>query len=387
MGIETETFSASVCTGSSGATNRVLTISNIYETSDDSLIVTIDGTVSVLTTDFTINHNSSSSTITFLNALFNTSTIIVQYKQGFMQTLTNQSENLRGSSATGIDGASNRVITLANTLTTSDSALLVVVNGLVLIPDTDFTIDHNVASSTITFLNPLYDDAYVFVQYGEGFVEIVSGYCTASDVRLLTNLTTTDISNSDMISIIAQATTQLNQDINVYVHREFVSYIDQTRDNLINGSNTNFYVRNWKGKFLADRNNDGSVTTSDIIVYQVDSDGNETTPTISSIDDDDCKITLTTAPTSNNRYYIEYAYSSVREGTVDPRVRLATIFLASAYGYAKTTIGCAPNVSFGSTRVTKDMNSFSHYYQRYLDIISQINSLEEVHSKVSEDTF
>ena len=212
-------------------------------------------------------------------------------------------------------------------------------------------------------------------------------YCTYSDINLMTNITTNDIANADITSLIAESTVQVNSDINVQVTREYVSYIDQTRPNLIDGSNKVFYVRNWKGYHLADLNNDGAVTTSDVIFYQVASDGTETQLTVSAVDDEAGKITLTTAPQPDKRYYIDYAYSIVREGTVDSRVKLATIFLTAAYCYAKLNIGCSPNVSFGSTRITKDMASFSHYYQRYLDIISQINSLEEVHSKVSEDTF
>ena len=212
-------------------------------------------------------------------------------------------------------------------------------------------------------------------------------YCTEDDIRLMTNVVSGDISDADVTSLIAEATTQVNQDINVQIEREFVSYIDNTRENKIDGSNTVYYVRNWKGRFLADRDNSGTVTIADVKVYQVDGDGNETVLTVSAVDDDDCKITLSSAPSADKDLYIDYAYSLVREGTVDPRVKLATVFLTAAYCYAKLNIGCSPSVAFGSTRITKDMESFSHYYQRYLDIIAQINSLEEVHSKVSEDTF
>jgi len=298
-----------------------------------------------------------------------------------------QTENYDGNDCTGSSGTASRTLTISNTLETQDDSFLVIVSGLVLIPTSDFTVDHNSSSSVITFVNALYDDQKILVQYGEGFVQTTSGYCSGDNVSVITNITTDDISSADMTNIIAQATVQVNQDINVQVERERISYIDETRENKIDSSNTTYYVRNWKGKFLADRNNDGSVTTSDVIVYQVSSDGTETTPTISSIDDDACSVTLETAPSANNEYYISYAYTPVREGTVDSRVKLSTIFLTAAFCYAKLNIGCAPSVSFGSTRITKHMDSFKHYYDRYLDIIAQINSLEEIHSKVSEDTF
>ena len=214
-------------------------------------------------------------------------------------------------------------------------------------------------------------------------------YCVYQDINLMTNIVVADIANADITSLITEATRQVNDALNILVVREPIDFIDNTRSNDIDGTNKTFYVKNWYGKFLADMNNDGEITKDDVIVYQVASDGTETTPTITSVDDDACSVTLETAPTANNNYYITYSYSPVRQITsyVDPRLKLATVFLTAAFCYAKLNIGCSPSVTFGSTRITKDMDSFSHYYQRYLDIISQINSVEEIHSKVSEDTF
>jgi len=208
-------------------------------------------------------------------------------------------------------------------------------------------------------------------------------------LNLITNIDSNDVGNTDVTALILKATKQLNSDINVQVIRENIDYIDNTRQNKRDSSNTTYYVKNWKGKFLADMDNDGEITKDDIIFYQVTSDGTETELTVSSVDDDACSITLSSAPSPSNTYYITYAYSRVRQlaDSVDSKVNLASIFLTAAYCYAKLNIGCAPSVSFGSTKITKDMQSFSHYYQRYLDMVNQINSLEEIHSKVSEDTF
>lgn len=202
-------------------------------------------------------------------------------------------------------------------------------------------------------------------------------YCTYSDVRLLTNLTTSDISDANITSIIAEATSQLNSDFNIEVIREPVYPIDDTRENKIDGSNTIYYTRNWFGKFLADRNNDGNVTTADVTVYQVDNNGNETTLTISSIDDDDCKITLSSAPTSGVDLYITYSYSYIRQlsGSVDNRVKLACVLLSAAYCYAKVNWGRPLSSQFGSTKLERHMDSFNLYYQRYLELVKQIHQI------------
>ena len=202
-------------------------------------------------------------------------------------------------------------------------------------------------------------------------------YTDTTTVRLLTNLTISDISDSDLTSIITQATVQINSDINIKIDREFVRPLDQVRQNKIDGSNTVFYVRNWFGKFFADRNNDETVTTGDIIVHQVDTIGNETTLTVSSIDDDDSNITLSTAPSSGVRLFITYSYSYVRQlsGSVDPRLKLATTFLAAAYGYAKVNWGRAPSSQYASTKLTRHMEAYNEYYKRYLELIKQIQDI------------
>jgi hypothetical protein len=200
---------------------------------------------------------------------------------------------------------------------------------------------------------------------------------TTSVVRLLSNLTVSDISDADITSIITQATAQINSDINIKVVREQVFAIDSTRENNIDGSNSVYYIQNWHGKFLADLDNDGDVDTSDVIVYQVSSTGTETTLTVSSIDDDDCKITLSAAPSAGVRLYITYAYSYVRQlaGSVDNRLSLAAAFLTIAYCYAKINFGRAKDIQFGSTKLTRHMESFKLYYDRYLEIAKQIQSI------------
>ena len=74
-------------------------------------------------------------------------------------------ENFSGSDATGSDGAKDRVITIANTKKTIDNGLEVHVNGVFLHVTTDFTITHNASSSTVKFLNPLWNDQLISVIY------------------------------------------------------------------------------------------------------------------------------------------------------------------------------------------------------------------------------
>ena len=213
--------------------------------------------------------------------------------------------------------------------------------------------------------------AYSTAMQGGTFV----GYCSMADFRAITNLDTSCISDSDAYDLITRAAYIINGDINTKVIRERVEYLDSTRQNERDSSNTIYYVKNWKGKFLADFNNDSTVSTSDVIVHAVDGDGNETTPTVSSIDVDDGKITLSSAPSSDKRLYITYAWSFINESTPDKQLRLACAFLTAALAEAKSNIGRAPQVSMGNIRLYRHMNAYDEWYKKYLGIIQQINTL------------
>lgn len=100
-------------------------------------------------------------------------------------------------------------------------------------------------------------------------------YCTYEGINTFSNITSSDISNADITKIIAGATKELNGLINIKVSREPVMQIDTTRKNSVDSTNDTFYIQKWDKSF-ADMDNDGIITTNDINVYQVDSDGVET---------------------------------------------------------------------------------------------------------------
>ena len=79
--VETENYTGEDCTGSSGTSNRVLTLSNIATTKQGGFLVYASGLALSVTTDYTVSHNSSASTITFLNPLWDDMLIIINYYQ------------------------------------------------------------------------------------------------------------------------------------------------------------------------------------------------------------------------------------------------------------------------------------------------------------------
>ena len=69
------------CSGNDGDPNRVLTLSNTELTQQSGLLVYASGLALSLTEEYTVNHLSSSTTITFLNRLWNDMTVVVNYHE------------------------------------------------------------------------------------------------------------------------------------------------------------------------------------------------------------------------------------------------------------------------------------------------------------------
>jgi len=201
-----------------------------------------------------------------------------------------------------------------------------------------------------------------------------AGFCSVTDVRNMTNITTDDLNDTQVANIIQQAMKQVNRDINVEVFREKVGQIDEMRKNSINGSNTTFYVQNWNGRYIADANDDGDVTPSDIQVVYRDSDGTEAESSVSSVTSAGGQFVMATAPTSEQEVYVTYQWAARNPDTPDTLINLACTLLSSAYCYSKINIGMAIKTDFGNTKITRHMDSYNHYIERYNDIINKINA-------------
>ena len=81
-------------------------------------------------------------------------------------------ETKTGSDCSGTNGASNRVLTLTNTGLTSQPGFLVYVSGLALSLDTEYTVNHQTTGTQITFLNGLWDDMTIIVNYHQSTVGV-----------------------------------------------------------------------------------------------------------------------------------------------------------------------------------------------------------------------
>lgn len=199
------------------------------------------------------------------------------------------------------------------------------------------------------------------------------GYCSISEIRSISSLSTCDISDTDLYNLAKRAIAMLNSDINHKVTREKILYIDRTRENDINGVNATYYVRNWR-HHIGDSNNDGQVDTSDITVYQVESDGTETELTVSSITPSEGKFVLSSAPSSGVDLYVDYHWTYVSEETPHTLVQLACEYLATAMAFEKVNRGLSPQQVFGNIRLYRDMKAGNDFYTKYMTVVGQITA-------------
>lgn len=210
------------------------------------------------------------------------------------------------------------------------------------------------------------------------------GYTESTTVRTMTGLTSTDVATSVINDLITIATGQLNRDINFKVNQEKVSYIDDVRENDIDGSNTDFYIRNCRreeaeGYYLGDADNDGDVDTADVNVWVKDtgpSPSTIATTAITSIDHALGKITVTTAPSADKKVYISYTAAPVDESTPDQLVKNACAQLTAALCFLRLDANQLKMGRFrlGKLAIMAPVQGYRYFYDVYKDTVNQINA-------------
>jgi len=197
------------------------------------------------------------------------------------------------------------------------------------------------------------------------------GYCTVEDVRNMTNLTTNDLTDTQLCVLIEYCGAQLNEDMNVYLEEEEVWEINNTKTNKIDGTNATYYTKKYP---IGDSNNDMAVDTTDIEVYQYLSDGTKQQLTVSSITPNTGMFVLSIAPASSIvKITVTYKYCQLSVSDPNTLVKMACALLTAAWAYTKINVGKAPRWRMGSTQIWRDMDSFGNYYKKYLQILTQIN--------------
>jgi hypothetical protein len=205
------------------------------------------------------------------------------------------------------------------------------------------------------------------------------GYCTVEDMRDMTNLTSSDITDANLARFITLAGQQLNNDTSIYIEDENVATVDKFKTNQLNGTNTTFYTFAWP---MGDYNNDFVVNTSDLFVDLVDNSTNPATrtpQTVSSITPETGQFVLSSAPGPQYQLLVTYRYCQIPVN--HPLMRQACMMLTAAWAYQKINVGKAPQFKIGNVSMKRDMDSFKYYYNKYKDLLLEINNRSMVDIK------
>jgi len=199
-------------------------------------------------------------------------------------------------------------------------------------------------------------------------------YAGTADVRLISNLSTNDISDANLESLISYAAEQINADIGVTLFTKLgdSNYFVGDYD----GSNKTFAL---KYSPIGDLDNNGTVNTSDIEVwYKANTADTFTkmtsgTATISSIDDNEMgKFTFTTAPSLTNDYIVKYVWFPIPFD--HPLIKKATIELTSYMAFLKGNLKDVTSYRLGKMQVVKTARhpGLVSFYDRYVQTLGQI---------------
>lgn len=176
-------------------------------------------------------------------------------------------------------------------------------------------------------------------------------WATIALARLLSGLSTTDISDADLTSLIPYADLKIKGCV-------FMSMADAELDGDINSSNKEFRVPSWP---IADYDASGTVDADDLTLWSVKEDSTtgfeeSTEITISSVNARDGIVTLDTAPDSTTVDYVVSDYHLTKKGIGSTQLEhLASLALSYlAFCNVAGTKGSTPeSYSWDGFRVTK----------------------------------
>lgn len=195
------------------------------------------------------------------------------------------------------------------------------------------------------------------------------GYCSVDEVRQVTNIKASDVSDTDLAALIEFAGIQLNSEMNMDDDDEYIDYIEDSKKNTIDGVNNIFYTKNYP---IADSNNDFRVTVADMEVYSINNLGQKTILEVTQITPKTGEFRLALAP-SNVDLYVTYKHCNRRADLPDALIKFACIQLTAALGYSKMNDGKATRFHMGNLTVFRDTALYEKFYKRYVKLLSDIN--------------
>ena len=190
---------------------------------------------------------------------------------------------------------------------------------------------------------------------------------TVNDIRDIISLTSDAISDEAVNRLIKKAQIKIARDLYVHIEEEWVEYVDEEKQNLIDGSNSTLYTRYYP---IVDANQDGLVNTSDVHVYKFDNDGVRTEVTLSSITASLGKIELSEVTDTN--YYYKITYCTMYQNITDSDLNLLCTFYVAGLCYLKAEPAVLKH--FDTLDVIRMPDGADKYFKQYNELLKIVKS-------------
>lgn len=211
-------------------------------------------------------------------------------------------------------------------------------------------------------------------------------YCGTADIRNITNLSTSDIGNSQLATLIDYATYDINADIGVTLYVKLSDTNHFTGN--INGSNVQYTA---KYVPIGDMDNDGSVGTTDIEVWRklsTETHWTKMATPITTIDDHELgKFSFDSAPTASYDYIVKYVWFPKPYNSA--LIKKACVELTSYMAFLKVNLKDVSSYKLGKVATTyksrhPGLVSFYDRYQQTLGKIRGRNILRQINWEMSK---
>lgn len=207
---------------------------------------------------------------------------------------------------------------------------------------------------------------------------------TYDDVRAITDLTTSDITNNEIQSSVLAAGSRFNQDICAKIKEEFVWRIDNYRMNYRNGTNTSYYALKSWDYYFGDLNDDGYVDINDVEAWDYDpSTKTKTAVPLTAIDE---RGMVTTSYPIVSGHWLKLTYRYMPLSITHPLCKRAVTELAAAFSYSKIEARESKKISLGRLSVMRTPIGTKQFMDRYYSTVKLIWARDHMRKVTGTET-
>lgn len=210
-------------------------------------------------------------------------------------------------------------------------------------------------------------------------------YCDVNLVRSITGLSTGEVRDQRIRDLRDDvAIGRINDDIQTRVDAEKVSKINNDKENIIDGNNTEFYLKEVHNSFreLGDLNDDGIVDSKDIKIWSDKTDNNIEVQEILDAETgkyvakEEVSDGVFEPISSTEDIYVRYRHAPVSVAEPNSMVEVACAQLTGAYCFSNIETSKLKNFSIGDVTIRKQTQGFSLMMDQYTESMRRIVNRE-----------